>query len=191
MRARIAAPFDGAAIAAIYSHYVCNTAITFEIKPPTAEEFEGRIAACLITHPWLVSLYGDRITGYCYAGRFSSRAAYDWSAEITVYVDPEFHRQGIGKRLYAALIDLLQAQGYHSVFAGATLPNAASVGLHGAIGMEEVGVYRESGFKFGRWHDVGWFGMTISDSAPPATAPLCFSELQTKRPDVVEMALMH
>lgn len=189
MQIRIAEPDDAAAIAAIYAPYVRETAITFEIAPPSAEDYHRRIEACLRTHPWLVAQKGGRITGYVYAGRFSSRMAYDWSAEITAYLDRDFHRQGIGKRLYAALIGLLGEQGHHALYAGITLPNDASVGLHRAIGMTEVGVYREAGFKAGIWHDVGWFGMTISPTLPPKTAPLTFPELRTQRPEAVEQLL--
>lgn len=189
MQIRIAKPEDATAIAAIYAPYVRETAITFEIEPPSTEDYTRRIDACLLTHPWLVAHSGGLITGYVYAGRFSGRAAYDWSAEITAYLDRDFHRQGIGKRLYAALIGLLREQGHHALYAGITLPNDASVGLHRAIGMAEIGVYREAGFKTGCWHDVGWFGMTISPSLPPKTAPLTFLELRTQRPEIVEQLL--
>jgi len=185
MRMRIAVTDDAASIAAIYAPYVRETAITFEIEPPSAQDFARRIDTCLSTHPWLVAVSGQRIAGYACAGRFSWRAAYDWSAEISVYLDRDFHRQGIGRRLYRALIGLLREQGYHSLYAGVTLPNEASAGLHRAIGMAEVGVYREAGFKDDRWHDVGWFGMTISDSASPSAVPLTFPELRTQRPELI------
>lgn len=185
MHMRIAETDDAAAIADIYAPYVRETAITFEIEPPSARDFARRIDTCLSTHPWLVALNGERITGYAYAGRFSSRAAYDWSAEITVYLDRYFHRQGIGRRLYGALIGLLREQGYHSLYAGVTLPSEASTGLHRAIGMAEVGVYREAGFKAGRWHDVGWFGMTISESASPSAVPFILPELRAQRPELI------
>lgn len=177
-RIRIAEPGDAAAIAAIYAPYVNDTAITFELEPPSVDEMGRRISAVLPAYPWLVALVGERIAGYVYAGRFSGRAAYKWSAEITAYLDPEFHRQGIGHRLYAALIGLLRKQGYHALYAGITLPNDASIGLHRAIGMSEVGIYREAGFKAGNWYDVSWFGMTISASVPPARVPLAFAELR-------------
>lgn len=178
MRIRTAEIGDAKAIAAIYAHYVVETAITFEIEPPSVEDFETRIGTCLAAYPWLVALTEDRIVGYAYAGPFKHRAAYDWSAEITVYLDPAFHRQGVGKRLYAVLISALQAQGYHSLFAGITLPNAGSVGLHRAIGMAEVGVFREAGFKLGQWHDVAWYGMIIGERKLPVEKPITFPELR-------------
>ena len=186
---RVARTTDAAAIAGIYAHYVRETAITFELEPPAPAEFAARIETCLLTHPWLVAQRDDRIVGYAYAGRFSARPAYDWSAEITVYLDHACRGQGLGTRLYGALVRLLHEQGYHALYAGITLPNPASLALHHAIGMADVGIYREAGFKDGRWHDVGWYGMTVSPSDPPAIAPLTFADLASQRPQIVRQIL--
>jgi len=176
-RIRLARPDDAEAIAEIYAPYVRETAISFEIDPPGAAEMRRRMDACLAAWPWLVAEEQSRVLGYVYAGRFHLRAAYDWSAEITAYLAPEAQRRGLGTAMYRVLIDLLRAQGYHAVFAGITLPNPASLAIHRALGMEEVGTYRESGFKFGRWHDVMWMGMTISPSVPPLHRPTAFPDL--------------
>lgn len=175
---------DDAALAAIYAPYVSGTVISFETVPPTAEEFRLRIAHCLPTYPWLVADVKGRTVGYAYAGPHSGRAAYNWSADISVYLAPDHHRRGIGRSLYDALIALLRHQGYHALFAGITLPNEASIAIHSALGMREVGIYREVGFKFGQWHDVLWMGMTISSPAPPLTQPTPFSAL-TNLQDIV------
>lgn len=175
---------DGATLAAIYAPYVLDTVISFEAVPPTAEEFGGRIANCLPNYPWLVAELDGQAAGYAYAGPHSGRAAYNWSADISVYLAPGHQRRGIGRSLYDALIALLRHQGYHALFAGITLPNEASVAIHSAIGMRRVGIYREVGFKFGQWHDVMWMGMTISPPAEPMSAPTPFSAL-TDLQDIV------
>ena len=174
---RIARAEDGADLAAIYAPIVRDTAISFEIEPPTAEEMAARVVATLPTYPWLVWEEGGRAVGYVYAGRHAARAAYRWSAEVTAYIAPEFHRRGIGRTLYGALFDILRRQGFHAVYAGVTLPNTPSVALHEAVGMKPVGVYREAGFKFGAWRDVGWWGMTLDSAAAPSGEPIPFSEL--------------
>jgi phosphinothricin acetyltransferase len=168
---------DGATLAAIYAPYVSQTVISFETVPPTAEEFSARIANCLPAYPWLIAEMSGQTVGYAYAGPHSGRAAYNWSADISVYLAADHHRQGIGRSLYDALIALLRHQGYHALFAGITLPNEASVAIHSAIGMRKVGIYREVGFKFGQWHDVMWMGMTISPPARPTAPPTPFSAL--------------
>lgn len=189
MRVRIANAADAPAIAAIYAPYVTDTAITFELDPPTPAEIEARMTAGLAHFPWLVAEAGNEIAGYVYAGRFSGRAAYDWSAEITVYLNQAFHRRGLGKRLYAVLIELLKLQQFHAMFAGITLPNDASIGLHRKIGMAEVGVYREAGFKLGKWHDVAWFGQAIAPASPPETKPIPFSRLQQTHSALIDELL--
>ena len=175
---RIAVEGDAPCVAAIYAPYVLNSVISFESVPPDAEEFRARMASCLSDYPWLIAEVDGQIAGYAYAGQHSGRAAYDWSANISVYLAAEHHRRGIGRRLYDMLIVLLRHQGYHSLFAGITLPNGASVALHTALGMQEVGIYKEVGFKFGKWHDVMWLGMAISPPAIPTTRPTPFSALE-------------
>lgn len=175
---RIAVEDDAPVLAAIYAPYVLNSVISFESVPPDAEEFGARMADCLIDYPWLVAEDDGRIVGYAYAGAHSGRSAYNWSANISVYLAPDHHRRGIGRGLYDILVNLLRHQGYHSLFAGITLPNSASVALHTALGMKEVGVYKEVGFKFGQWHDVMWMGMTISPAVEPTEKPTPFSALE-------------
>lgn len=172
---RPARPTDAAAIAAMYAPYVMDTAISFETTPPDTAEMSRRLTACVATHPWLVADDGGRIAGYAYAGRYSGRAACDWSAEVTAYLHPDYHRRGLGTRLHQTLFEILRRQGYHALFALITLPNAASIALHRKLGMTEVGVYREVGFKFGRWHDVVSMGMTLTPDTIPTASPVPFA----------------
>ena len=176
MTIRVAAVADADAIAAIYAPYVLETAISFEEAPPSAAEMAARMAKVLPTHPFLVLEDGGRILGYAYAGAHNERAAYRWAANVSVYVAAEAHRRGLGRALYADLFGILRRQGFHSLYAGITLPNEKSVGLHEAMGFEPVGIYREVGFKFGRWHDVGYWRLGIHDG-PPAGEPTPFSQL--------------
>ena len=103
------------------------------------------------------------------AGLQIDRIAYQWSTEVSVYVDPARHRGGLGRALYTALFRVLVLQGYANTYAGVTLPNAASVGLHEALGFKPVGVYRRIGWKLGAWRDVGWWQRELAgaDDAPP------------------------
>ena len=96
------------------------------------------------------------IAGYAYASRHHERAAYRWAANVGIYLHSDHRRRGIGRALYTALLSLLDAQNYYTAYAGITLPNDASVGLHRAMGFVPVGVYHGAGHKLGRWHDVMW-----------------------------------
>ena len=119
--------------------------------------------------PWLVAEdESGLVVGYAYASPHRERPAYRWSVDISVYVDPAMHGRGIGRALYDELLEQLRGLGYLNVYAGITLPNAASVALHEAIGMTRIGVYERVGYKLGEWRDVAWFGMRLAE---PTTDP--------------------
>jgi L-amino acid N-acyltransferase YncA len=109
------------------------------------------------SHAWLVAELDGAVAGYAYGSPHRTRAAYASSCDVAVYVDPAQQRQGLGRALYAELLPLMAARGFHAAFAGVALPNPASVGLHEAMGFTPVGVYREVGWKLGGWRDVGWW----------------------------------
>ena len=157
MHLREARERDAPFIQTIYAPIVVETSISFELEPPSVEEVARRIRVTLETHPWFVAEREGAILGYAYASPFRARAAYSRTAETTVYVGRETHRQGVGRTLMSALLESLSARGFHRAIAGVTLPNAPSVRLHEDLGYERVGVFREVGFKFGSWHDVAFF----------------------------------
>ncbi len=158
---------DAAACTAIYAPYVTDTVISLEEAPPTAAEMADRIANVTKTHPWLVAHDEDELIGYAYATRHRERASYRWAADVTVYVTPARHGGGVGRALYQALFQYLTRQGFRIACAGITLPNAASVGLHEALGFQPVGIYRKIGWKFGAWLDVGWWQLELGGDDPP------------------------
>jgi L-amino acid N-acyltransferase YncA len=169
MRVRAATALDAAACAAIYAPYVTDTAITFETEPPSASEMTLRIEAAEATHAWLVLEDGSRIVGYAYGSTFKSRAAYQWSCEVSIYLEMDRRRTGGGRALYEALFARLSERGFRTATAGMTLPNDASVGLHRALGFEPVGTHRRIGWKLGAWHDVAWVQrpLTTELDGPP------------------------
>lgn len=173
---RVAAEADAEAIAAIYAPYVLGTAISFEEEPPTPAEMARRIASTLGAFPFLVFEEAGAVLGYCYGGAHGARPAYRWSCNVSVYVARAAQQKGVGRALYSELFALLKRQGFHALFAGIALPNAASVGLHEAMGFTHLGTYREVGFKNGAWHDVGYWRRGLSEGLPLAD-PIPFSAL--------------
>jgi phosphinothricin acetyltransferase len=163
---RLATEADAGPIAAIYAPCVRGTPITFESVPPSPAEMAERIVGTLPRYPWLVDEEDGAVVGYAYAGPFAQRVCYRWSVTTTVYVRDSHWRRGVGRRLVVALLGVLAEQGFRSAYAGVTLPNAGSVGLHEAMGYEPVGVYRDAGHKLGRWHDVAWFQRALQPNAP-------------------------
>jgi phosphinothricin acetyltransferase len=170
---RLARSEDAAAIAAIYEPAVTKRATSFELEPPDAVEMGRRIASSLEKFPWLVAVDGGRVIGYAYASPHRTRAAYQWSVEVSAYVDETVQRHGVGRELYETLFRVLTLQGYRNACAGITLPNDASDGFHRALGFTPVGVFRGVGFKLGAWHDVLWLERELAsrdDSPPPPIA---------------------
>lgn len=160
---RLARPEDCGALLAIYAPYVTGSAVTFEYTVPDRESFCSRIQATLEQFPWLVCEIGGKIAGYAYASPFQKRAAYQWDAELSVYVSPSFHRQGVAGALYNTLLPLLEMQGYYNLYALITLPNPASIGFHQSYGFETAGIYHGTGFKFGKWHDMAVLEKRLRD----------------------------
>lgn len=168
MDIRIATPGDAPFIQDIYRYYVENTAITFEFEVPSVEEFQGRIEKTLERYPYLVAEEDGEVIGYAYAGIFYDRRAYDWSAEMSVYVRNGIHGKGVGTALYEKLEELLRKQHIVNLFACITHPNEESEAFHQARGYEKNAHFENCGYKLGRWWDIVWMQKVI---APNEEAP--------------------
>ena len=185
---RLANENDASPMLAIYTPIVRETTISFELQPPSETEFQQRIESYQQQIPWLVCEIDGEVVGYAYASPYRPRAAYQWSVESSVYVSENHRRKGIAKALYTALFKLLQLQGFYNVVAAIALPNQPSVAIHEAVGFTPVGVLHRVGFKFGKWHDVGYWQLSLqpeqsfltdSDSSTQAiNPPLFVSEIQ-------------
>jgi L-amino acid N-acyltransferase YncA len=162
---RPARVFDAAAILAIYAPAVIASVISFEEELPSLDELTARMSA-RPAMPWLVAELDGEVAGYAYASPHRQRAAYRWSADCSVYIAPAYHRQGLGRLLYEHLFATMKELGYITMYAGIALPNDSSVGLHERLGFTRVGVYRNVGFKQGRWLDVGWWTLPLVAELP-------------------------
>lgn len=153
---------DAERVAEIYNHYVLNSTITFEEAPVCAAEMARRIEEIRTQSlPWLVAMRSDQITGFAFAQKWKSRAAYRYSAEVTVYVAPGLGKSGIGSALYSVLFASLKSSGFHAVIGGVALPNDASLRLHRRFGFEQVAHFKQVGFKFDRWIDVTYWELIL------------------------------
>ena len=182
---RTASVKDAPKLLEIYEYYVKHTAITFEYEVPSLVEFENRIETTLQNYPYLVAEVDGEIAGYIYAGRFRARAAYDWSAATSVYLNQKYHRLGIGRRLYEKLEELLQRQNVINVYAGVADPveedeylTRNSERFHEAMGYRTVARFQACGSKFGRWYN--WLEMEkiIGERTSPPKAFVPFRELK-------------
>lgn len=154
---RFATAHDATDILNIYAPYVVYTPITFEYDIPGFEEFEDRIIQNLTYYPWIVCEIEGKVVGYAYGTRYRSREAYDWSVEVTVYVDEAYQRRNIASALYTALLNLLTEQGYCMAYACVTRPNSKSESLHEKMNFKEAGIHHKAGYKLHQWHDIIYY----------------------------------
>jgi phosphinothricin acetyltransferase len=168
---RIAHLDDAVAIHAIYAPSVTHGVATFETVVPGVPTMRERIAARLAHYPWLVWESEGEVLAYAYASRFRDRAAYDWIAETSIYVREDAQRSGLARRLYGALLEAMRLQGINQAVGVITLPGEPSVRLHEAMGFAPAGVWRQSGYKLGRWWDVGVWQKTLQ-APPESPAPV-------------------
>jgi len=159
---------DAERLTEIYSYYVEDTAVSFEYKTPTVQEFGNRIEKISRKYPYLVCEDEGRITGYVYASAYSTREAYDWTVATSIYVDRAYRRKGVGKALYAALEERLKEQGIVNLLAGVAYCEKEdeflshdSIDFHAKMGYEKVAQMKQVGKKFGRWYDLVWMQKRI------------------------------
>ena len=164
---RVATVADAPALAEIYEYYVTNTTVSFEYVAPDKAEFAARIAHKLERYPYIVAEIDDRVVGYAYASEYRERRAYDWSVELSIYVDKDERSCGIGTMLYTALFELLKAQNFVSAYACITIPNSPSIAFHEEMGFIPVGHFHSAGYKKGAWLDVMWYERAIRHGEPP------------------------
>ncbi|MDD3838267.1 MAG: GNAT family N-acetyltransferase [Phenylobacterium sp.] len=179
MIVRAAAPADAEALAAIYGHHVLHGFGTFEEVPPSPEEMEARRRA--VTDyglPYLVAEEAGRVLGFAYAGPFRTRAAYRYTVEDSVYVAPDAVGRGVGKAVLVEVLSACEQMGLRQVVAViGDSQNAASIGLHRALGFADAGVGRSFGYKFGRWVDIVWMQKPLNggDSTAPDAGGLALA----------------
>jgi phosphinothricin acetyltransferase len=173
---RLATEADAPAVLAIYGPF-CHTPVSFETAEPTLEQMRERIAALAGKFPWLVCDDGGTVLGYAYASAHRSRPAYQWSVDVSAYIAHGHRRRGIGRALYTSLLATVTRQGFYNAYAGITLPNPGSVGLHEAVGFTQLGVYRGVGYKNGAWRDVGWWERLLRPRSQGPAPPLALSSV--------------
>lgn len=177
---RLAKGEDAAQLAAIYAPYVLNTDITYEYEVPSADEFRRRIESIQRKFPYIVAVQDDEIIGYAYASTFRSRAAYDWDAEMSIYMKEGRQGRGIGSRLYDILEKLLKAQHITNAIASITYPNPQSIAFHERRGYKTIAHFTKCGYKAGKWCDMVFMEKMLNEHSVPAVPVIPFPKLNQK-----------
>ena len=161
-----------ATVAEIINHHIASGWAHFGDAPTTEAEWLADWEAHHERYPWLVAEQGDIIAGLAYGKTFNSRAAYDWTAEVSIYLRPGLEGRGLGTRLYGRLIPTLDEQGYRCLISGITTPNPGSVRLHERFGFHFLGSLERVGYKLGAWHNVGSWQRLVGPMDDSEPAPL-------------------
>ena len=152
---------DAAAIRDIYNYYIENTAVSFEEKPVGIGEMEERIRTISAKYPYLVLEEAGEVIGFAYANAWKDRSAYKYSAELSLYLRTDCQGRGMGRILFEKLLEELRTADIHSAVSGIVLPNDRSVALHEKLGFKKIAHFEEIGFKFNKWHDVGYWELIL------------------------------
>jgi phosphinothricin acetyltransferase len=159
---RKAVDADARDICEIYNHYVTKTTVTFEENPVPEDAMRQRMVVIQKDFPYLCCEKEGRVCGYAYLNSWKARSAYRHTAESTVYLRDGEQGGGIGTRLYAALLDEAVRSGLHTVIGVVALPNEACRRMNEKLGFDQVAHFRQVGWKFGRWLDVGCWQKILS-----------------------------
>jgi L-amino acid N-acyltransferase YncA len=174
---RLATALDAEALLAVYKPYVETTASTFEYEAPSADEYRRRINAIIPEYPWLVCEKDGVIVGYAYAHKHRERTAYQWSPESTIYLSKEMQGTGIARIMYEAVFEILKLQGFINVFASVLSTNINSNRFHRAMGFEEIGLFKNIGYKHEAWHSNIWYQLSLSEHIPNPATPKKIEEV--------------
>jgi L-amino acid N-acyltransferase YncA len=166
---------DIPAIADIYANHVLNSTGTFETEAPSVQDMTNRRADVLGKGlPYLVAVDGGQVVGFAYGNWFKPRPAYRYSVEDSIYLAPDQHGKGLGRTLLAELMARCEAVGIRKMMAiVGDSANAGSVGVHLALGFEQVGKIDACGWKFGAWRDIVIMQKTLGlgDTQAPTDLP--------------------
>lgn len=172
---------DAQEMLAVYAPYVEKTTVSSEYVAPSLCEFKERISNFTTHLPWIVCRIDGKVAGYGYASPHRTRAAYQWSAETSIYVSEDFYRCGIARAIYNTIFEILKYQGYYNIFVGITTPNERSVSFHSSMGFEISGSYKNSMYKFGLWRDVIWMSKSLRKHEDEPEATISFKQIPQEK----------
>lgn len=178
---RLATCADADDILDIYEPIVRDTHVSFEMSVPDEAEIADRISKTLRQYPWLICEIDGQLAGYAYGSAFRSRSAYQWTAETTVYIHPNYQRRGVARALYCSLIAILCEQGYRNAIGVIALPNEGSIRAHEAVGFRKIGTITNAGYKNGAWRDTGWWQLELRPLSASPHPPRPIHQLANER----------
>lgn len=159
---------DLVGILEIYNHAITHTTAVYNYKAHTlAMRRQWWEEKKLAGQPILVAVLNNQVLGFASYGPFRAWAAYKYSFESSVYIHPNFHGKGLGRKLLQQLIEVAKKDKVHTLVAGIDAENQASIILHQKLGFEAVGHFKQVGYKFGRWLDLVFYQLLLDGPEKP------------------------
>lgn len=180
MSIRIATEQDLPQILSVYAPYVEQTTVSFEYEVPSPDAFRQRFLNITARFPWLVWEENSRILGYAYACAPFERAAYQWCAEPSIYLRQDVRGKGIGRKLYAALEEILRQQGFRLSYAIITSENDASLAFHSRMGYSHLAFFSDCAWKHGRLLGITWMQKQLNSAEITMNPPVPFPDFVQK-----------
>lgn len=154
-----------------YNWYIANSAATFETEELSLEEFRNRVRMITETYPWIILEENGKPVGYAYLASFIPRAAYDWTSDLAIYLDPEERGKGYGRKLMEAILITAEKAGYVNVVSIVTKGNIPSEKLHEKYGFVKAGEIEEAGYKSGKWLGVSYYVKKLKEPDTDPASP--------------------
>ncbi len=145
-----------------YNRYITDSVCTFETDPLSLSAFKQRVHGVIAQYPWLVLEEEGELKGYAYLSHFNDRAAYDWTADVSVYVAPDKHGKGYGYQLLNALITEAENRGFKQLVSIIAQGNISSEHLHEKCGFQRIAFFDHIGYKKGKWLGVSYWTYRIT-----------------------------
>lgn len=158
---------DAQRLVDIYNPYIEKTTITYEYDTLSREAFLARINSIVKDYPYIVIEDDGEVVGYAYASSFNERSAYQWDADLAIYLDMSKRNKGMGSVLFAKLLDILEKMGFINAYSLIDIPNGGSEALHKKFGFTKTGSYEHSAWKFDKWLDMGIYSKQLSNPDKP------------------------
>lgn len=146
-----------------YNWYILNGVETFETEALSYKSFSNRIHSIMKKYPWIVLEENGKIVGYAYLSAFNERAAYNWTCDLAIYLDPQEKGKGYGSILMQAIINIAKRDGYKKMISIITEGNTASEHIHEKFGFEKKAFFEDIGYKNGKWLGVTYYQLSLEE----------------------------
>ncbi len=136
----------------IINYYILNTTSVYDYEARTYEQQKNILEEKITKNfPFFIAEANGKLAGYGTYGDFRFKKGYQFTVEHSIYIDKNFHGNGIGKIILEALMTEAKKQKIHTMIAVIDTENQISVEMHKKYGFQSAGILNQVCYKFDRW----------------------------------------